>query len=667
MTLVEMTLAGSMIILLTVVTRSLAIHRLPKGVFGAMWGLAVLRLLVPFRLPSRLSAFGWFASQTPAPEATVAPVQTVLSQTAAVAPLAAPTAQPAASTLPIEVQIWMAGMMLYALGFAFTYVYGLRRFREACPEHRQEAQHWISAHPLRRKVRLMCTDRVSAPLTYGLFRPVILLPKRLDAAGEDLEMILCHEWMHVRRIDALRKFLLVLTACVHWFNPLVWVMFILANRDIELGCDEQVLRMNRGDVRRAYAMALIQQEAKKNRPAPLCSHFAQNAIEERITSIMKMKKRSVLTLALAAVLLLATSAAFATSAPESRQEATVVQENGDLRISNEDYRKDYAKYEPYGLTFNAEDGRLYYQGKKVRCFEDMYPIDDDGNQAGCVMQMPDGEVDVHAVRDLTGPIVRNEDGSFDPSGVLLGLEAATQEEFDARTERNIENYWNTMNVELDLEWWTAEDFAAWIEQQRVDLQALIGTENTCWAASEGWFTWDQAHVDATIAEYEEILKFIQDGGRVSRSGWEDGNVLMVSPKGEVGYAETHPEQWDEDSVVQEAVEQPSTYASDGSGAVWAKLEPSTYISSKTGTAVPQAEQASDGTLNPAMFAEYLPFGLSVENNALYFQGQRVRSFSDLYRTDLFRTVSCDHEDPEGTITVRAVREGDKLTGLEVVQ
>ena len=78
----------------------------------------------------------------------------------------------------------------------------------------------------------------------------------------------------------------------------------------------------------------------------------------------------------------------------------------------------YAQYEPFGLSYNESDGRLYYQGKKVRNFEDLYPIDTNSS-AGTVYQMPDGEVDVRAIRELNDPIKRNADGSFDPSEMCI--------------------------------------------------------------------------------------------------------------------------------------------------------------------------------------------------------------------------------------------------------
>ena len=82
-------------------------------------------------------------------------------------------------------------------------------------------------------------DRISSPLTYGILHPVILLPRQnLSLPQETLDCILTHEYVHIRRFDCLLKLLLTAALCLHWLNPLVWVMYLLANRDIELCCDE---------------------------------------------------------------------------------------------------------------------------------------------------------------------------------------------------------------------------------------------------------------------------------------------------------------------------------------------------------------------------------------------------------------------------------------------
>ena len=85
---------------------------------------------------------------------------------------------------------------------------------------------------------------ISSPLTYGILHPVILLPKKLDRNDQAaLKYVLTHEYVHIRRFDAITKILFAAVLCIHWFNPLVWVMYVLANRDIELSCDAWVIRM----------------------------------------------------------------------------------------------------------------------------------------------------------------------------------------------------------------------------------------------------------------------------------------------------------------------------------------------------------------------------------------------------------------------------------------
>ena len=172
---------------------------------------------------------------------------------------------------------------------------------------------------LGQRVALRQSDRVAAPLTYGLLHPVILLPRDFDPSdGERLDYVLEHELVHIRRLDGLTKLVLAAAACVHWFNPLAWSMLVLANRDIELRCDEAVVARFGRDKRSAYAMTLIAMEEQKSGLGPFASAFSKNAIEERIRAIMKMKKRSLAAILAAVVLVCCVSVAFATSAAERK-------------------------------------------------------------------------------------------------------------------------------------------------------------------------------------------------------------------------------------------------------------------------------------------------------------------------------------------------------------
>ena len=136
--------------------------------------------------------------------------------------------------------------------------------------------------------------------------------------------------MHIRRFDSITKLVLIAVLCVHWFNPLVWAMYILANRDIELSCDEAVVRLFGENTRAAYARTLISMEETRSGLTPLCNNFNKNAIEERITAIMKMKKTSMFSLVLAVALIVGVTtvfatSAFASSAKESEKQANILE------------------------------------------------------------------------------------------------------------------------------------------------------------------------------------------------------------------------------------------------------------------------------------------------------------------------------------------------------
>ena len=105
---------------------------------------------------------------------------------------------------------------------------------------------------------------------------------------KQLQYVLSHEYVHIYRYDAVTKLIVTLALCIHWFNPFVWVMYILFNRDIELACDESVIRQFGEKSKSAYSLMLINMEATKSGLLPFCNNFSKNAIEERITAVMKI-------------------------------------------------------------------------------------------------------------------------------------------------------------------------------------------------------------------------------------------------------------------------------------------------------------------------------------------------------------------------------------------
>lgn len=218
--------------------------------------------------------------------------------------------QAAAAPFPVWTALWLAGMLLLAAWFTVSYVRSQRKFRTSLPVERGCAADWMRAH---RHIAVRVSDQINAPLTYGFLRPVILLPRQMDWEDETaLAHILTHEYMHIRHLDGVMKPALAAALCIHWFNPAVWLLYVLANRDIELACDEAVVRLLGRPA--AYARTLLRMEETKAGCRPLYSHFSQNAIEERIKAIMQLKKISALAAVCALLLVAGVTTVFATSA-----------------------------------------------------------------------------------------------------------------------------------------------------------------------------------------------------------------------------------------------------------------------------------------------------------------------------------------------------------------
>lgn len=419
MDLLTMSLSAAVMIAAIVILRALLIDRLPKTTFLILWAVVLLRLLVPVSVPSAWSVYSLLqqrqqAIQTVQEESTVLPqVEPVVSQPSAITtepvtpavdsaageaeeittaptqqPSAAPTVQQSTPTeqppqaeektkpaisLPVEPSalIWGVGAAALGLYFVVGYWRATREFDMSLPVEHPFCGEWLQQQkekmPLRRQIRIRQFDRIGTPLTYGVRRPTILLPNQtLEEQPKTLTYILTHEYVHIRRFDCVSKLLLSAALCLHWFNPLVWVMYVLANRDLELSCDEMVLRLLGIENRSAYAMALLEMEEKRSGFGALYSAFGKNAIEERIGAIMKMKKRSLLSVVMAVVLVFTLTACLATSPVEEETSAQTASEIA-WQYNRENLLWNYI---PYGFEFNQERNKWQYQNVDVHYFLD---------------------------------------------------------------------------------------------------------------------------------------------------------------------------------------------------------------------------------------------------------------------------------------------------------
>ena len=334
MSLLQMSFSGGILILAIIVIRALAINVLSKKTFNALWGISVVRLMIPFSIPSAFSVYSLIGSHAPGNGLQAIRVLPIgASGQEASMPSSITNAANAVSTWTI---VWAAGVLVCAVFFSLAYWKCWKEFQTSLPVGNNFTENWLSVHQQRRRISIRQSDRFSAPLTYGVLHPVILMPISTKWENTDsLEYVLAHEYVHIRRFDSIRKLVLIVVLCVHWFNPLVWVMYILANRDIELSCDEAVVRFFGENTKAAYARALISMEETRSGLTPLCNNFSKNAIEERITAIMKIKKTTVFSLILAGFIVAGIATAFATSA-NAQQAESVGQGSGTEIVTKPD-------------------------------------------------------------------------------------------------------------------------------------------------------------------------------------------------------------------------------------------------------------------------------------------------------------------------------------------
>lgn len=474
MSLLQMSFLGTVIILLIVVLRAVLINRLPKKTFLILWWIALIRLLVPFSIKSVTSIYSLLQSIY----SDINPVRT--AQTTTFLPIHGNMPEIANGLSEAMVQrtesisilsvIWLAGLLLCFGFFAVSYIKCYREFRFSLPVENDILEAWKEKHPLKRSLSIRQTETIAAPLSYGVIRPVILMPKNTEWKNiYQLRYVLEHEYVHIRRLDMLTKLIMIAAVCIHWFNPLVWVMYILFNRDLELSCDETVVRRFGMDIKSVYATALISMEEKKSGLTPLCNSFSKNAIEERIRAIMKIKKTSKFAVMISAVLVIAVlvigvTGGFATSASSLEKKTETAQENGETTVAL-------------------------------------------------------NEVNIR------------EDESLSSS---------------------------------DVEWWTAEEYAKWLDEEKEVLQSMIGEK--AYTGGDGWFVWTQEKVDETIALYEDNLQKIKDGMKLSKSSDDAVGITMAYSPENIEYAKQEAETVTENKDSNENVfseEQLSEYAKAG--------------------------------------------------------------------------------------------------------
>ena len=321
-TVLNMSLTASAVILVVLLARFL-LRRAPKVFSYALWAVVLFRLLCPVSLTAGISLFGAVdapvraatpgistveylpavrenlttgAEETPAtPAVPVMPVTDPEPVTPAVQPSQDETAPAAKSALPslseVAAWVWLTGVV-GMLGYSLVSLCRLRR-------------RIVGAVRLRDNIYL--ADHIDSPFVMGVLRPRIYLPSTL-AEGERGYIIL-HEQCHIQRFDPAVKLLSFTALCLHWFNPLVWLSFLLSGRDMEMRCDEAVIRQLGDGVRADYSASLLSLATGRRILAGAPLAFGEGDPKSRIENLLRFRRPKTWALLLAGVLCVALIAA----------------------------------------------------------------------------------------------------------------------------------------------------------------------------------------------------------------------------------------------------------------------------------------------------------------------------------------------------------------------
>lgn len=358
MNLIQMSVAAGVLILGIVLFRSLFIHRLPKKVMILLWEIAILRLLIPFSIPLSLpEPLADFRSLIVRETSVEAKTETyVISATAGEEASGTAgeeaTMQGGSGALYIaeksEVDlrkaaaaVYLAVTVILLAGSFFLYNRDSRLFREGLPMPKQERERLLAMEGIREKdlkvlgkVRFQISDRTATPVTYGLLRPAVVFPKgQYLKEGKAASLCLQHELTHIINHDNLKKLAAHLALCVHWFNPLVWVMYVLFNRDMELLCDETVVQRN-GGCRQEYALTLLSLAKCRNMGFQTGLGFGKNAVKERIVAVMTMKKTTFIGILAAVIALTGAFTVFITNTVSDTRDGAEASTAGAYVVSD---------------------------------------------------------------------------------------------------------------------------------------------------------------------------------------------------------------------------------------------------------------------------------------------------------------------------------------------
>ncbi len=328
--LVNMSITASWLVLAVVLLR-FVLKKAPKWIRCVLWGLVGVRLVCPVSFVSILSLIP--SSETVPSDIAMSPNPEIYSGVSFLNSTVNPiiresfSPNPAKSVNPLQIVIFVA-TVLWIIGIVGMIIYTAVGYIKIKLQVREAVIVEDNIYEC---------DRIATPFILGFVKPKIYLPSTLDKG--DMEYVISHEKAHLKRLDHVIKPIAFLLLTVYWFNPVLWVAYILLCRDIELACDERVVRKLGEEAKKPYSEALINCSVSRKMIAACPLAFGEIGVKERIKGVLSYKKPAFWIIIVAVAATVITAVLFLTNPPDRKTK------NGEnlLQITEIEYAPDWTK------------------------------------------------------------------------------------------------------------------------------------------------------------------------------------------------------------------------------------------------------------------------------------------------------------------------------------
>ena len=332
--IINMSISASYIVLAVLLLR-LLLKKAPKWIPVVLWGIVAVRLVCPFSIESVLSLIPSsevvsptiMTDKTPTINTGIPIINSTLNPviSESFTPNPGDSANPLQIWIPVLTTIWIVGMVALLIYTVISFAKVKRKIGTA----------------VLLRDNIYQSENVVSPFVLGIIKPKIYLPFNMNE--KDMEHVVAHEMAHIRRKDHLWKPLGFLLLTLHWFNPLMWLGYVLLCRDIELACDEKVIKELDHDARADYSQALLTCTVNRRMIAACPLAFGEVGVKDRVKSVLNYKKPAFWIIIAAVVACVVVAVCFLTNPPQKDDDS--MSPHGEI----------YTDYEGVYITIKSID------------------------------------------------------------------------------------------------------------------------------------------------------------------------------------------------------------------------------------------------------------------------------------------------------------------------